>query len=93
MPVVAVENEVSLQVYEQQTKDGTHRRPSLRIHSREKPDGFDSVIATCKELSIAVIAYSYVLHSSFLPLTHPRQSAWSRTTHRSYQEPAGPGRR
>ena len=72
MPVVAVENEVSLQVYEQQTKDGTHRRPSLRVHSREKPDGFYSVIATCKELSIAVIAYSYVLHSSFLPLTHSR---------------------
>lgn len=37
MPVAAVEIEVSLQAYEQQTKD---------------------VIATCKELSIAVIAYS-----------------------------------
>ncbi|KAI9460517.1 NADP-dependent oxidoreductase domain-containing protein, partial [Lactarius psammicola] len=37
MPVAAVEIEVSLQVYEQQTKD---------------------VIAACKELSIAVIAYS-----------------------------------
>ncbi|KAH9004089.1 aldo/keto reductase [Lactarius hatsudake] len=37
MPVAAVEIEVSLQAYEEQTKD---------------------VIATCKELSIAVIAYS-----------------------------------
>ncbi|KAH9997726.1 aldo/keto reductase [Russula compacta] len=37
MPVVAVEIEVSLQAYEQQTKD---------------------VIATCKELGIAIIAYS-----------------------------------
>ncbi|KAI0257208.1 NADP-dependent oxidoreductase domain-containing protein [Lactifluus subvellereus] len=37
MPVAAVEIEVSLQAYEQQTKD---------------------VIATCKELGIAVIAYS-----------------------------------
>ncbi|KAI9460518.1 aldo/keto reductase [Lactarius psammicola] len=49
MPVAAVEIEVSLQAYDQPTKD---------------------VIATCKELSIAVIAYSYVLHSSlYLSLT------------------------
>ena len=63
MPVAAVEIEVSLQSYEQQTKDGRHRHSSL--HSREKPNEFDSVIATCKELSIPVIAYSYVLSFFF----------------------------
>ncbi|KAI0257207.1 aldo/keto reductase [Lactifluus subvellereus] len=54
MPVAAVEIEVNLQAYEQQTKD---------------------VIATCKELGIPVIAYSYVHLLSPFPLTHTQQSA------------------
>ena len=61
MPVAAVEIEVSLQSYEQKTKDGRQRPSSRCVFSREKPDAFDSVIATCKELSIPIIAYSYVL--------------------------------
>ncbi|KAH9065810.1 aldo/keto reductase [Lactarius vividus] len=46
IPVAAVEIEVSLQAYEEQTKD---------------------VIATCKELSIAVVAYSYVHRPPLCP--------------------------
>jgi NAD-specific glutamate dehydrogenase len=62
MSVAAVEVEISLQFYEQQAKDGKHT--FLSVCSREKPYVFDSVIATCKELSIPILAYSYAL--SFL---------------------------
>ena len=84
MPVAAIEIEVSLQSYEQQTRDGKNKE--YLHYTRNKVDNFGLVIATCKELGIAVIAYSYVhLLSPFHP-THTQQSAWSWTTHRSHQE-------
>ncbi|KAI0278907.1 Aldo/keto reductase family-domain-containing protein [Russula brevipes] len=71
-PVAAVEIEVSLQAYEQQTKD---------------------VIATCKELGIAVIAYSYALPSPTWPCPDSPQPAWPWITHRSNQRSSRPRRR
>ena len=42
------------------------------VFSREKNDAFDSVIATCKELSIPIIAYSYVLVTLFFASCSPQ---------------------
>ena len=64
MPVAAVEIGVNLKSYDQQTKDGRHWHISLSTHR-----GFIDVpvpvlvIATCKELGIAVVAYGYELLS------------------------------
>jgi hypothetical protein len=66
VPVAAVEIEVSLQAYEQQTKDGKHYH-SFFLHFLEAHQY--SVIATCKELGIAVVAYSYA--PSQLSLSSP----------------------
>lgn len=90
MPVAAVEIEVSLQAYEQQTKDGKHIITTV-LHPLEAHQY--SVIATCKELGIAVIAYSYAPSPPSPPshrrllLKHFQQSARSWITHRSDQEP------
>ena len=58
MPVAAVEIEVSLQAYEQQTQDGEPQTFIFFPLSRCSNDVHDSVIATCKELGIAVVACS-----------------------------------
>jgi hypothetical protein len=90
MPIAAVEIEVSLQSYEQQTRDGKHKE--YHHSTRSKVDNFGLVIATCKELGIAVIAYSYA-HAHLLwpfPSTHTQQSAWSWIAHWSHQESSGP---
>jgi len=58
MPVAAVEIGVNLKSYDQQTKDGRHWHISLSI-SRKFIDVPGLVIATCKELGIAVVAYGY----------------------------------
>ena len=62
MPIAPVEIEVSPQSYEQQTKDGEHSHSVSRLSAPRKLIG-DSifvglVIATCKELGIAIIVYS-----------------------------------
>ena len=74
MPIVAVEIEISLQAYETQTKDGGYRnlisrrgRHSPFIGSLQIPV---SVIATCKELGITTIGYSYALPSQSLSSPH-----------------------
>jgi hypothetical protein len=64
-PVAAVEIEVSLQAYEQQTKDGKDYHYFL--HSLEAHQC--SVIATCQELGIAVVAYSYAAPSPLSSLS------------------------
>ena len=61
-PVAAVEIEVSLEAYEQKTKDGGHFWRSASLSTIRKLMHIHGlVIATCKELGIAVIAYSYAL--------------------------------
>lgn len=62
MPVAAVEIGVNLKSYDQQTKDGRHWHISLSTHE-EYTDVPVLVIATCKELGIAVVAYGYGLPS------------------------------
>lgn len=63
MPVAAVEIGVNLKSYDQQTKDGMHWHISLST-PREVHLMFPGlVIATCKELGIAVVAYGYGLLS------------------------------
>jgi pyridoxine 4-dehydrogenase len=62
MPIASVEIEVSPQSYEQRTKDGEHR-PYFSCLSAPRKLIDDSifmglVIPTCKELGIAVVAYS-----------------------------------
>jgi hypothetical protein len=63
MPVAAVEIEVNLKSYNQQTKGGRQRRFNLSWPEK-LINVLDLVIATCKELGIAIAAYSYVLLSS-----------------------------
>ena len=63
MPVAAVEIEVNLKTYNQETKDG--RRQHFPCTPGNPINVLDLliVIATCKELGIAVVAYSYGLLS------------------------------
>ena len=92
MPIAAVEIEVSLQAYEQQTREGGH----WQILSSPRDAYFVLpvlVAATCAELGIAIVAYSYAAllsPSSLLP--HPQQPSWSWFTHWPNQEPFGPRR-
>jgi hypothetical protein len=68
MPVAAVEIQVSLQAYEPRTRDSKNHLYLLPLTT-----GFHCyclAIATCKELGIAVIAYSYVALISLLFPTH-----------------------
>jgi hypothetical protein len=72
MSVAAVEIEVSLQAYEQETKDGGYWN-SLKflLRSWEAHPYSCLVISTCQELGISVVAYSYVLLSQSSPLPDP----------------------
>lgn len=94
MPVAAVEIEVSLQAYEQQARDGGH----WDIFPLQPWEVyflflFFLVIATCAELGIAVVAYSYAFLSPSSPLPDFQQPSWPWLAHWSYQEPFRPGRR
>ena len=57
MPVAAVEIEVSLQAYGRETKDGKQLQ-LFSFQSGKLISVPGSVIATCKERGISVIAYS-----------------------------------
>jgi hypothetical protein len=93
MPVAAVEIEVSLQAYESETRDGKNWH-FFPLHPQEAYIVFlILVIATCEELGIATVAYSYALLSPLSPLPDPKQPSWSRFTHWPNQEPFRPGRR
>jgi hypothetical protein len=82
MPVAAVEIEVSLQAYESQAREGKHLAPFSLTPSESL--FLVSVTATCAELGIALVAYSYgFLSSSSSPLSDPQQPSRSWITHRS----------
>ena len=73
MSVAAVEIEISVQAYEQQTKDGRWRFIPLRFNSAQSHLGL--VIATCQELGITNIGYSYAFFSRWSPHSDPKQIA------------------